>query len=180
MKSRMKATVLVVLLALLGLNPSLGGQQPPLEPVELVDRLLGQLDIAIQHTILGRLAADLQDLKTQAHQVLNVLVGRGGPGYDPSFGGPGDGVGLVTYARWLNREVADLDQRYQLITDNILFFIDSSLPHVRASIRTRKEGEARAELHRALAFLLAARGCPQDLPSEGGARTLQRLLGRGP
>jgi hypothetical protein len=176
-KGRTEAIVLAVLLAL---NLSLGGQQAPPELVELVDHLAGGLDIAIQHAVLGRLAADLPDLKIQAHQVLNVLVGRGGPGYDPSFGDPGDGVGLVSYAHRLVREVAGLERSYQLIADNILFFVDSSVEHVQRSIRTGREGEARTELHRALAYLLAARGCPQDLPSEGGARTLQRLLGQRP
>lgn len=176
---RCKVATLVMLLGVLVLNLSLGQQVLP-ELVELADHLAGGLDIAIQHAVLGRLAADLQDLKIQAHQVLNVLVGRGGPGYDPSFGDPGDGVGLVTYAHRLVREVAELEQGYQLIADNILFFVDSSVEHVQRSIRTGREGEARTELHRALAYLLAARGSPQDLPSEGGARTLQRLLGQRP
>lgn len=144
---------------------------------ELVEHLVRGLDIAIHHAVLGRLAADLQDLKIQAHQVLNVLVGRGGPGYDPSYGDPGDGMGLVTDARRLVREVAGLDQRYQLISDNIRFFVESAVSHVQRSIRTGKASEARAGLYHALAYLLAARGAPQDLPSEGGARTLQRLLG---
>lgn len=176
MRNRMKTMTLVVLLALLGLGEPLGGQQAPPELVELADHLVGGLDIAIQHAVLGRLAADLQDLKIQAHQVLNVLVGRGRPGYDPHYGDPGDGVGLVAYAHRLVREVTELEQSYQLIAANILFFTDSAVEHVRKSIHTGREGEARAELHRALAYLLAARGCPEDLPSEGGARTLQRLL----
>jgi len=180
MKNRMKVAMLAVLLGLLGLALPLGGGQSPAELAELVDRLVEQLDIAIQHVVLGRFAADLRDLKTQAHQALNVIVGRGGPGYDPQFGDPGDGVGLVVYARRLDREVADFDQSYRVIADNVLFFIDSSIGHVRISIRTGKVGEARVELRRALAFLLAARGCPEDLPSEGGARTLRRLLGQGP
>lgn len=180
MESKMKTTVVVVFLGLLVLSLPLGGGQAPAEQVELVGRLLGQLDVAIQHVVLGRFAADLKDLRTQAHQALNVLVGRGGPGYDPQFGDPGDGVGLVVYAKRLNRKAANLDQRYRLIADNVLFFIDSSAEHVRTALHTGREGEARTELHRALAFLLAARGCPEDLPSEGGARTLQRLLGRGP
>ncbi|MFQ6090704.1 MAG: hypothetical protein ACE5LD_04625, partial [Candidatus Bipolaricaulia bacterium] len=113
-------------LGLLVLSLPLGGGQAPAEQVELVGRLLGQLDVAIQHVVLGRFAADLKDLRTQAHQALNVLVGRGGPGYDPQFGDPGDGVGLVVYAKRLNRGVANLDQRYRLIADNVLFFTDSS------------------------------------------------------
>lgn len=180
MQSRMKTVVLAVLLTLLGLGEPLGSQQTPPEPVDLADHLVRGLDIAIQHAILGRLAADLRDLKVQAHQVLNVLVGRGGPGYDPQFGDPGDGVGLATYAHQLVRAVAGLEQGYQLAADNVLFFIDSAVGHVQKSIRTGREGEARAELHRALAYLLAARGAPEDLPSEGGARTLRRLLGQGP
>ncbi|MFQ6033808.1 MAG: hypothetical protein ACE5KR_02975, partial [Candidatus Bipolaricaulia bacterium] len=119
MQSRMKTVVLAVLLTLLGLGEPLGGQQAPPEPVDLADHLVRGLDIAIQHAILGRLAADLRDLKVQAHQVLNVLVGRGGPGYDPQFGDPGDGVGLATYAHQLVRAVAGLEQGYQLAADNV-------------------------------------------------------------
>ncbi len=170
-----KIAALALLLVALTLPSS--GQEALSGLKELAVRLVRELDIAIQHAVLGRLAADLQDLKIQAHQVLNVLVGRGGPGYDPQFGDPGDGVGLVVYARRLAREVEVLDQRYQMIADNIRFFVDSAVGHVQRSLRTGKAGEARAGLHHALAYLLAARGAPQDLPSEGGARTLQRLLG---
>ncbi len=177
---KVKAGALAFSLLLLGSLLSFGGQgQPPAELVRLVDRLAGQLDIAIQHAVLGRLAADLGDLKVQAHQVLNVLVGRGGPGYDPRFGDPGDGVGLISYAQQLGRAVADLEPSYKLIVANILFFSDSAVAEVRLSLRTGREGEAREGLYRALAFLLSARGCPGDLPSEGGVRTLLWLLAQG-
>lgn len=180
MTARMRVAILALLLMLLASGLPLSGQQAPAELVRLVDRLAGQLDIAIQHAVLGRLAAGIDDLKIQAHQVLNVLVGREGPGYEPRFGDPGDGVGLVTYARQLGLAVADLGQSLRLIAENLLFFLNAATEEVRAAIRTGREGEARQGLHRALGFLLATRGCPEDLPSEGGIRTLQRLLSRGP
>lgn len=180
MRVRMRAVILAVLLALLVSGLPLSGQQAPAELVRLADRLAGQLDIAIQHAVLGRLAAGTEELKAQAHQVLNVLVGREGPGYEPRFGDRGDGVGLVTYARQLGLALAELGPSFRLIAENLLFFIDAATEEARAAIRTGREGEACQALHRALGFLLATRGCPEDLPSEGGIRTLQRLLRRGP
>jgi hypothetical protein len=180
MVNRMRVLILVGVLALFGSGLPLGGQQAPAELVRLADRLAGQLDIAIQHAVLGRLAAGLEDLQVQAHQVLNLLVGRGGQGYDPRFGDPGDGVGLIRYAEQLGLAVADLGPRERLISENVLFFSNASSEDVRAAIQTRREGEARERLYRALGFLLAARGCPDDLPSEGGIRALQHLLSRSP
>lgn len=180
MTGRMRSTILAASLVLVGLVLPLGGQQAPADLLRLADRLAGQLDIAIQHAVLGRLAAGTDDLKIQAHQVLNVLVGREGPGYEPRFGDPGDGVGLVNYARQLGLAVADLGQSLRLIAENLLFFINAATEEVRAAIRTGREGDARQALYRGMGFLLAARGCPDDLPSEGGVRTLQRLIGRSP
>ena len=180
MTARTRVVVLALLLALFGLGLPLGGQQAPADLVRLADRLAGQLDIAIQHAVLGRLTASMDDLKIQAHQVLNVLVGREGPGYEPRFGDPGDRVGLLTYARQLGLAVADLGQSLRLTAENLVFFINAATEEVRVAIRRGRESEVRQALHRALGFLLAARGCPDDLPSEGGIRTLQRLLGRGP
>lgn len=178
MIDRMKMVVAIVL-GLVVLGFPLSGEQGPAGLVKLVDSLAGELDIAIEHTVLGRLGPDLKYIQSQAHQVLNVLVGRGGPGYDPQFPDPGNGTGLATYARRLAHQVADRDQRLRWIADNVLFFINNAIEQVRAGIRTGKRAVARDRLHRALAFLLAARGCPEDQPSEGGVRALQRLLRQG-
>jgi len=177
MMKRIKLAVLLVLLFAVG-SLHLEGEPPKAELIELVDKIVTQLDIAVQHAILGAFSATLPDIKAKAHQVLNLSVGRGGAGYDPAFGDPGDGVGLLNHARELWEKTQNLPQAqaYRLTIDNILLFINFAVEHTRKALRTPKEEEARREMRKVQAFFTAARGSKEDLPSEGGARTLQAIL----
>lgn len=177
MMRQIKLVVLLVLLFAVG-SLQLEGQPPKAELVELVDKIVTQLDVAVQHAILGAFSATLPDIKAKAHQVLNLSVGRGGAGYDPAFGDPGDGVGLLNYARQLLEKTQNLPQAqpYRLTVDNIRLFINFAVEHIRKALRTSFGDEARLELRQAQAFFSAARGSKEDLPSEGGARTLQAML----
>lgn len=179
MMKRIKLAVLLALLLAVG-SLQLEGQLQKAELIGLVDKIVAQLDLAVQHAILGAFSATLPDVKAKAHQVLNLSIGRGGPGYDPTFGDPGDGVGLLNYVRQLFEQTQNLPQAqpYRLTVDNVLLFVNFAVEHTRKALRTPRGDEARLELRQAQAFFSAARGSKEDLPSEGGARTLQALLRR--
>lgn len=62
-----------------------------------------QTDIALTHATLSVNSASLADIQLHAHHVINIVEGSSGDNYDASFGNPGDGFGVLTYAADANK-----------------------------------------------------------------------------
>ena len=57
-----------------------------------------QTDKALTHTNLSVNSDSLEKVQQHAHHVVNIVEGSSGDNYDNSFGDPGDGFGVLTYA----------------------------------------------------------------------------------
>ena len=62
-----------------------------------------QSDIALTHATLSVNSVSLADIQKHAHHVINIVEGSTGDNYDVSFGDPGDGFGVLTYAADANK-----------------------------------------------------------------------------
>jgi hypothetical protein len=72
---------------------------PEGDPTGIAMDMKAQLDVAIQHANLAANATTIEDVMLHTHHVINIIEGEGGPNFDSSFGNPGDGVGVLTYAQ---------------------------------------------------------------------------------
>jgi len=139
---------------------------------------LTQLDLAVQQASFGATALTNDEAQIQSHQVLNIIVGEGDAGFDATVPNLGDGVGLITYARRLtvivnqNGSLAD----FRVTAENITFYVAAATDFLRQSTRSQNVRDSRRFIHIAQGLMLAARGAPGDLPSEGGIRTLLSLI----
>jgi len=175
-----KAFLLTVLgLTLLAVPWQAQGQnQTRNEMVALLEVFVTEVDLAIQQASFGSFAVSLNEAREQAHQVLNITVGEGDASFDSTVPNLGDGVGLVSYARRLARLFEESDQLgpYRVTVDNIAFFVGASTEMLKLALRSQNPADARRNIRISQGLLLAARGAPGDLPSEGGLRTLLALF----
>lgn len=141
---------------------------------------LTQLDLAVQQAAFGATALTNDEAQTQAHQVLNIAVGEGDASFDATVPNLGDGVGLTTYARRLNGIITQNDvlADFRVTAENITFYVAAATDFLRQAIRNQNQNvrDSRRLIHIAQGLMLAARGAPGDLPSEGGIRTLLAAL----
>ncbi len=137
-----------------------------------------QLDLAIQQASFGATALTTDEAQTQAHQVLNITVGESDAGFDATVPNLGDGVGLITYARRLTVIVSQTDQLadFRVTAENITFYVATATDFLRQALRSQNVRDSRRFIHIAQGLMLAARGTPGDLPSEGGIRTLLSMV----
>lgn len=141
---------------------------------------LTQLDLAVQQASFGTTALTNEEAQTQAHQVLNIAVGEGDASFDATVPNLGDGVGLTTYARRLNAIITQNDvlADFRVTAENITFYVAAATDFLRQATRNQNQNvrDSRRLIHIAQGLMLAARGAPGDLPSEGGIRTLLAAL----
>lgn len=176
-----RVQVLVLILALLWLPGSyLQGQSANPELRVLVDKVVEQLNVAVQETIFAVLSAELGELKQRAQRALNVLVGKESPDYVAAAGNPGDGIGAIKYAQQLLRKIRESSLARDLVfaADTIVFDIVMAIERAKGAIKAPNLSQSRSEVRRGFAFLLAARGCKDDPVGEGGARAIQAKLER--
>ena len=57
-----------------------------------------QTDVALTHASLSVNSTSLANIQLHARHVINIVEGSSGANYDASFGDPGDGFGVLTYA----------------------------------------------------------------------------------
>lgn len=146
---------------------------------EVVDKAAEQTRIAVQHTLLAALSVTLSDLKLHACHVLNIIVGKGSPDYDPSCGDPGDGVGLMNYCKEIQRLIeakSEYKERWAWPAENYVIWLGAAITPLKRVKEVRDEREARQTMRQVLAFLKATQGCREDSATEGGLRTIQRWL----
>lgn len=148
------------------------------ELVTTLEVFLSQLDLTIQQASLSAFSPNLDEAKKQAHTALNIAVGETDASFDTSVPNLGDGVGLMTYVRRLGRifeSNPDLAP-YKVTWDNVRFFVSTATEQLRISLRQDSLENTRRLTRIAQGLMLAARGAPGDLPSEGGIRTLLALV----
>lgn len=156
---------------------------------ETAQAALEQISQGIIHTLFAWSALRRGDTASgiaHIHHVLNILEGPQGEHYDPSFGGPeegiGDGVGALVHAQRLLEQIEALPggEDYRIAAENVLLFVQWARARVLSAreLAPRDEAEAVLELRRAQAMLMAARGSREEKsrPTEGGVRTLLAWL----
>ena len=65
----------------------------------IVVGLYEQADLALDHATLAANSTSLDDVKLHTQHVINIIEGTQGDSYDSSSQDPGDGFGLIAYAR---------------------------------------------------------------------------------
>jgi hypothetical protein len=118
--------------------------------------------------------------------VINIIEGPQGNHFDPTYGGPnegiGDGVGALVHAKQLLETLrsADRGEDYLVAAENAVLFLEWATSRVLSALEFLDvdEDEAVAELRRAQGLLMAARGSREEKnrPTEGGARTILAWL----
>lgn len=168
-----------------GQAQSPGTPLPP-EVQQWARQLVEQLSVAIRATVFALPAADLGEIQLRARQVLNVLVGKQSPDYQPKAGDPpgADGVGVQVYLERLRDAIEPRAQTNERLR-SLLFALNiiqayhrEALDRIKDILRVNDDGPARRNLNQLLAFLVAARGSSEDPLSEGGTRALLIQLGR--
>lgn len=157
------------------------GQAQPTEPsdelVALAQRVNDQIDRALEEASLAWVAANFEDVKVGTQRVLNVLVGQGSPDYGPIEGGGGDLVGALENIAVLKLKLEQTPWADFAVTASaMLTFAEWARANVKAVLAMADEEAARVEVHKAEAFLRAALGCGEGLPTSGGAKTILEAL----
>jgi hypothetical protein len=155
-----------------------------------------RLRIALVFASYATYAPTRADQLLHTQQVINLLVGERGDGYDAGVS-PGalfpslaavlwpDGVipGLIPDARRLKHALALLDRldpsrRDQAgrVVSTLTRYLDLALDAMHVAGRARRYDDAYEQILRGYAFLLAAYG-PAAEPTPGGLGALRQLLG---
>ncbi|HEY8417815.1 MAG TPA: cupredoxin family copper-binding protein, partial [Limnochordales bacterium] len=109
-----------------------------------------------------------------AHHVINIIEGANGPNFDASKGNPGDGYGAINYARDAGRGATGAAAVW---TDNTVKYLQWADEAAQAATRTQDFAQAGEHVQRALAFLSAALGRPDDEGRLGAALALAQAQG---
>ncbi len=177
----MRKPWLVLLIALTLFAPGTTlAQNDRSELIGLTETMLTQLDLAVQQSAFGAFSATLAEVRLNARQTLNIMVGRDDPGFDSNVPNLGDGVGLLNHINRLSRALSALTpaRELRITADNMRFFAGAAVDLLKGALEIEQAERARRQVRLAQGLLLAARGAPDDLPSEGGARTLLSFLRR--
>jgi len=174
-----------------GLGPSFGHGEDSTEWIAVIrketEAAVEQISQALTYTLFAWSAlrrGDLSGGETHAHHVLNILEGPQGAHYDPSYGGPkegiGDGIGARVHARSLLELLEQWPEggSYLVAAENVSFFIDQAISLTLEALGDLKADEAVRKLRQVQGMLMAARGSREEVhrPTEGGARTILAWL----
>ncbi len=182
--------IAVALGVLVGIGP-IAGQATQAEeqvtlagtgPVPVLQGMQLRLRLALHVAILGVLAPTLADQRVYAGQLLNLLVGPGGEGFDPRWGPEERFTGLVPDARRLMDLLPaadgtlELRERAGFLARKVLLLVGMAREETVQALRARTLEAGAERLLRAFAFLYAALGQENDPPHLGGVLVLLRLL----
>lgn len=174
-----------------GLGPSFGHGGDSTELIVVIreetEAAIEQISQALTHTLFAWSAlrrGDLSGGETHAHHVLNILEGPQGAHYDPSYGGPeegiGDGIGAQVHAEHLLELLEGWSEgsSYLVAAENVSFFLEEAVPLTLEALKELKADEAVRKLRQVQGMLMAARGSREEIhrPTEGGARTILAWL----
>ena len=123
------------------------------------DKLVEQIRVAVSHATFSLNSGDLGSRLTHTHHVVNILEGAMGANFDASKGNPGDGYGALNYA--LDAAQANEGEAAKL-AENTLTYLRWADQEALAATKANDYAAAGVAIHRALAFLSAALGRPDD------------------
>ena len=151
--------------------------------VNLITKTLEQLNLALEQAVYAHVRFPLEDLKSHAHAVLNVLEGRRGSDYDPSYRDPGDGIGVVNYVQQIRQtpEIQRAQEEIRVVRENALgnvsLYLEQAIDHTLKALNQTELTAAQWEMRQTLAFLSAAKGRENELAAVGGLLALKTQLG---
>lgn len=122
-------------------------------------KLVEQIRVAVTHATFSLNSQGFEERLLHAHHVVNILEGAMGPHFDASKGNPGDGYGALNYAmddaQKLGGTAAD-------VVHNTMTYLEWANQEALAATQASDYATAGVAIHRALAFLSAALGRPDD------------------
>lgn len=185
------ARSIVLLMLLLGLTVGVFGGAgsedlsiPP-EAREWTAKAIEQLGVGVREAVFAWPASEPGELKLRVGRILNVLVGRESPLYQPQAGDPpgSDGTGVLIYVGQLQRVLdarSKASDRVRSLLFSLMmvrFFAEEAREELSEAVRARDLRVVRQRIRRSLAFLTAARGNREDPLSEGGLRAMLAAMG---
>ena len=152
----------------------------------LTQEAIHQLTIAIRLSLIAPQTPSLNDMKFNAGRILNTLVGEESEHFDRGYGLPlnadtGGVIPRLARIRTLLAPHAENDARVRNwlnALENIQFFSEVAREEMLFVLEQTNDRPARISLRKTIAFLTATRGNSDDPLSEGGARALERDIGR--
>ncbi|MBI1730341.1 hypothetical protein HY229_00390 [Candidatus Acetothermia bacterium] len=182
-------------LSLEGQSPA---QQQKNELIQTAQSAVGQISQALTSILFAWSkiqVGDMESAKTHAHQALNIIEGKDGLEYEPSYTKPEDGftdsTGALPYTLQLLDKIKGATQNsagsdYIVAAENSVVFLQATLPHIlkaldlMASAGTRVD-DIMVEFRQSQGLLMAARASQEekDRPTEGGVRSILAWLNEG-
>lgn len=154
MKKRWSLTGRLVLLIVAGLLAAL------VAPTAMAsDKLIEQIRVGVAHASFSLNSATLGERLLHAHHVVNILEGSKGANFDASKGNPGDGYGALNYAADAANEREGTAAN---IAQNVLTYLRWANQEAVAATQSPDYAVAGEAIHKALAFLSAALGRPDE------------------
>lgn len=135
---------------------------------DALEKLVGQIRVAITHATFSLDQNQLGPRQTHAHHVVNILQGAAGPNFDASKGNPGDGHGALNYAAEAVR--TDVTRKW---AENTSLYLDWATAEAIAATQTSDFEVAGVAIQRSLAYLSAALGRTDDQGALGSALAWQ-------
>ena len=171
----------VVAFLSLALMWSLGqGQQQMTAPegaFQLATEVVAELERALQEASYAWLTPTFSDLQASTQRFLNILVGKNSSDYNPITGDAVEEVGILKNATDLKEILAGTAwQDFVFTAESVLAFAGWARENAKVVLQMSDEALAREEVHKAEAFLRAALGCGETLPTKGGAVTILNAL----
>jgi len=164
-------------LALLMLIQGNAQSSAPDELIALAEKVNVQMEQAFQEASFAWIAANLEDVKASTQRVLNILVGQGDPDYNPIDSSADDATGLLDNLTTLKAMIEETPWAdFAITVDSIFTFSEWARIKAKAVLDITDEEMGRVEIHKAEAFLRAALGCIDGLPTSGGAKTILQAL----
>lgn len=160
---------------------SLGQGQPqmtaPEGAVQLAADVVAKLERALQEASFAWLTPTFNDLQASTQRFLNILVGKNSSDYNPITGDAVEEVGILKSAMDLKEVLAGTAwQDFVFTAESVLTFAGWARENAKAVLQMSDDAVARVEVHKAEAFLRAALGCGETLPTQGGAVTILNAL----
>ncbi|OGF56311.1 MAG: hypothetical protein A2Z21_03950 [Candidatus Fraserbacteria bacterium RBG_16_55_9] len=150
---------------------------------DLITKTIEQLDLALEQVVYAHVRFPIEDLKSHAHVALNLLEGRRGSDYDPSYSDPGDGIGVVNYVQRIRQapEIQRAPEETRVVLenalDNVSLYLEQAMNHTLTALKQTQLTPAQGEMRQVLAFLSAAKGRENELTAAGGLLALKTRLG---
>lgn len=147
------------------------------ELIALAEKVNVQMEQAFSEASLAWIAANFEDVKASTQRVLNILVGQEDPDYNPIDSSADDATGLLDNLMALKTMLEETPWAdFAITVDSIFTFSDWARINAKAVLEDTDEQISRVKIHKAEAFLRAALGCVDGLPTSGGAKTILQAL----